>query len=266
MQRARRDPPEYADIHNHLLPGVDDGVDSMDEAIRHLRAMTGAGVTRLAVSSHLHGWIVHEGRLASRLDEIEAAFRSVKRACENRDDVPELVLGQEILLHDAEIARRVFQNRRVGFEGTDYALIEFGFHIEGDPLEVIRATQTAGRRAIIAHPERYNRDGGLVTIAEIRRWKEVGALLQINGDSILNGYGEGIRDLAWRIIDEGLADLIASDHHGDDRMVSPARVAEKMVERGSAKLVRPLLADNPHRILRNDSTRRITESAREAAA
>ena len=258
---------EYADIHNHLLPAVDDGARTMDESLRHLRAMRAAGVSRLAFSSHLHGWIVHQdGEMDRRMRELEAAYDRICRTCDGRGDVPDLVFGQEILVPDADIARRLFADSRVGYRGTDYALIEFGFQLPDDPLAVVHTVTESGRRPIVAHPERYNRDGGLARIDEVRSWKDAGALLQCNAGSLLGRHGEGLEAHAWEMMTRGLFDLIASDHHGDDRPDSPEKVADRLRERGAGHLVRPLLWENPQRILGNRGTRRIEPWSPQAVA
>jgi len=246
---------DLADIHNHLVPGVDDGARCPSESLRHLQALAAAGVTRLAVSPHLDARIVHEpGALDERLNRLETAFQELDRLCGERDDVPDLVFGQEILVPDPDTARKLFREPRVGYAGTRYALIEFGFDLGEDPLGVVRSTLESGRRAIIAHPERYRRNGGRVGLDEIRGWKEAGGLLQLNGGSVLGGYGDAIAELAWRLLDEGLIDLIGTDHHADARPVSPRDVGNALARRGLDRQARALLSENPRRVLEDRDT------------
>ncbi len=247
---------ELADIHNHLVPGVDDGARTLGEALRHVRAMAGAGVTRLAVSPHLDGRTTHEpGALHERLRCLEDAFHVLLRACTGRPDVPTLVFGQEIMVPDPDTARKLFAaDPRVGIAGTRYALIEFGFDLGEDPVGVIRAALDAGRRPIVAHPERYHRGGRIITVDEIRGWKQAGARLQVNAGSILGEYTEEIQGMAFRLLAEGLADLVASDSHADARPVSPANVGRALAARGLGAQARALLSDNPQRILADRDT------------
>lgn len=259
--------PEYVDIHNHLLPAVDDGAGSLAESLRHLRAMADAGVSRLAVSSHLHGWVVREDDgLDRRMRELEAAFRRVRRACHGREGFPRLVFGQEILVADVDTADAVFADPRVGYRGTDYALIEFGFQLPDDPVAIIRAVKRHGRRPIVAHPERYTRDDTLAAIDEIAGWAVEGALLQVNAGSLLGRHGEGMAEHAWELLGRGLCDIIGTDHHGDSRPDLPDQVDAKLHERGAGHLARRLLCENPHRILRNRDTRRVEPWSPQAVA
>ena len=241
------------DIHNHLVPAVDDGAQSMDESIRHLRILFAEGVTQLSVSPHLFGWLTEEaGALADRLDRLEDAFAELEEVCSRRTDVPRLFFGQEILCPTPEIAKQVFQEKRAGYRGTDYALVEFGFDLPTDTVGVIRAVLASGRRIIISHPERYRRVRSNVHVDELRSWHEAGALLQVNAGSLLGDYGFAIEQLAWQLVTDGIAHVIATDHHADSRVVSPRSAYQAIVERGGAETARVLLSENTSRVLRNE--------------
>src|SRR5690606_34670957 len=98
----------FADLHNHLAPGVDDGAQTVAESLHHLTKLARDGVMRLAVSPHLNGALAHEsGALRLRLDRLEAAYRELEAACRGRAGLPRLGFGQEILAADAETATAV---------------------------------------------------------------------------------------------------------------------------------------------------------------
>lgn len=239
------------DIHNHLVPAVDDGAQSLDESLRHLTALYAEGVTRLSVSPHLFGWLTDEPYgLSKRLDVLESAFSQLETVCAKRSDVPTLHFGQEILCPSSETARR--EEPRAGYRGTGYALVEFGFDLSGDPSDVVRTVLDAGRRIIVSHPERYRRHRVNVQIDELRAWRAAGALLQVNVGSLLGDYGSAIEDLGWQLLHEGMAAVVATDHHADSRVASPRAAFEKIVERGGTEAARLLLSENPARVLSDE--------------
>jgi protein-tyrosine phosphatase len=241
------------DIHNHLVPAVDDGAQSFDESLRHLRALYAEGVTRLSVTPHLFGWLTEEeGALVERLDLLETAFEELREDCARVTRVPELFFGQEILCPTPAIARRVFEEPRAGYRNTSYALVEFGFELQGDPTEVVRAVLHTGRRILVSHPERYRRNRVNVPIDELRNWKAAGARLQVNAGSLLGDYGSAIQSLAWQALAEGLADVIASDHHADARVVSPRAAYDAISRRGHDDVAHLLLVENTSRVLRDE--------------
>jgi protein-tyrosine phosphatase len=258
---------DLVDLHNHLVPGVDDGAATTAESLHYLRALADDGVRRMATSPHLDARLVHDaGALYRRIDRLEAAFHELVRACAGEPGLPALTFSQEILVPDAGTAELVFLEPRVGIRGTNYATIEFGFELPEDPAAVVRAVRDAGRRPIVVHPERYRRGTTPPTIDEIRSWKEAGAILQVNGGSILNGYGPGITDLAWELIALGLADLVSTDHHGASRPVSPATVVRRLARRGAGEQARLLAAENPGRVLDDRETLPVPPHLPRAAA
>lgn len=241
---------EIVDLHNHLLPGVDDGAKSMDESIRHLRLLFDDGVRKLAVSPHLFGWLTEEsGGLDARMDRLEEVFLELESTAAHHGDVPELFFSQEILCPTPEIARAVFASERPGVRDSSYALVEFGFDLACDGAAVVGAVLACGKRMIVSHPERYRRNRNPVSVEEIASWKRAGAALQINGGSLLGDYGDPIRRTAWRLLRDGMADIISTDHHADHRPVSPADVARAIAAQGGKEQARLLMAENTRRIL-----------------
>jgi protein-tyrosine phosphatase len=241
---------DLVDLHNHLVPGVDDGARTTAESLSCLHAFADDGVRRMAVSPHLDGRLVHDaGAFYQRLDLLESTFHELQADLALESRVPELVFSQEIMVPDPETAALVFLEPRVGIRGTRYALIEFGFELPDEPASVVRTVRDAGRRPIVAHPERYRRNGEPVEIAEIMSWKDAGATLQVNGGSLLGNYGPRIAELAWEILARGLARLVATDHHGADWPVSPAAVSRKLSSRGAGDLTPLLFSENPRRVL-----------------
>lgn len=250
------------DLHNHLIPGVDDGSRTTTETIGFLRAFAADGVQKMAVSPHLDARLVHDssGSLYQRLDRLEQAFTDLTTRLADEPGLPDLVFSQEILVPDPEVAELVFAEPRVGIRGTSYATIEFGFELPADTVGVVEATRNAGRRPIVVHPERYRRNTQPVGIEEIESWKDAGAILQVNGGSLLESYSPAIARLAWQILDAGLADLLGTDHHGESRPISPAAVIRKLERRGAREQARLLFAENPARILDDRDTLRVPPS------
>ncbi len=258
---------ELADIHNHLVPGVDDGAKSTSESLEHLRALRAEGVTQLATSSHLSGWKVYEeDAFPRRLERLRRGFEDLVAECAGREDVPALRFSQEILTPTPDVARRVFAHEGVGLAGTSYALCEFGFDPEDDLTKVVRTVLGLGKRIIVAHPERYRQNGQPMPIEPIRAWKAAGALLQVNCGSLRGEYGPGHQALGWRLIEEGLADLLGTDHHGDYRPVSLRETAGLLLARGAVEQARFLLSENPRRILADQDTLAVPPLRAEAAA
>ncbi len=245
----------FTDIHNHLLPGVDDGSRSVEETLSALRRFRQAGVSELAMTPHLGpSWGASD--LPRRLDALRDAFERVRETVERHDGLPAVRLGQEVFGWDAEQAAPLLEHPEVGFAGTDLMLIEFGFDLGGKPEEVLERAHAAGRRVVVAHPERYRYPAGIDPLATLRRWRDRGAFLQVNLGSLTGYYDRGgtLRDLAWSIVEEGLAHVLSSDDHGENRPQTYHReIHAKLEERGASDQAALLLGENPARVLRGEA-------------
>lgn len=244
----------FTDIHNHLLPDVDDGARSPDETLRQLQAMASAGVDQLAFSPHFFVRTAEEPEAARhRLLALHEVYDDVVAVMRTRNDVPSLFFGQEILLRSAAAAGVALSLPNIGHGGTRYMLVEFGFDLPDTCTDVLRELLAADRTPIVAHPERYRRSRGSVPVDEVREWKELGALLQVNVGSLAGLYSSAAGSLAWQILADGLADLVGTDNHGDSWPVTPADAERVLLQRGGADQARLLLATNPGRILMDEA-------------
>jgi protein-tyrosine phosphatase len=244
------------DLHSHLVPGVDDGTRTMVESLEALANLCQEGVRAAVTTPHL--LVPHlptDAAIQRELDRHRRAFEELLAACQGRQDLPSLWLGQEIWAPDAGTVRRVVHRSDVGLPGT-FLLVEFGFDLQGNHNDVIRETLDAGRQIVIAHAERYRYLPGHDPLEVMRTWQELGALLQVNVGS-LNGHYEssspGSESLAWQMVSTGLVDVLASDHHGPRRRgVSPQEAVETLIARGERTLAERAMVDIPGRIVRDD--------------
>lgn len=247
----------FADIHNHLLPGVDDGSRSMAETIRHLERFRAEGVVELVMTPHVARpapW--DSGGLTRRMEELATAFARVREQCGARDDLPALHLGQELFAPDETHLDALLEHRDVGLGETSFVLVEFGFSPLERPDAVLELAAARGVRVIVAHPERYHYESHQHALSSARRWADLGAYLQVNLGSLSGFYEEwtqGAGALGWRLIEEGLAHILASDDHGDGRpQLDQQRALRHIQERGGLEQAELLLSINPLRVIRGE--------------
>jgi protein-tyrosine phosphatase len=245
------------DLHSHLAPAVDDGAGTVDEALLALRGLAAEGVSALVTTPHLLLPQLPTSAAVSReLDRHRRAFETLAAgAALESEPLPTVGLGQEIWAPDVSSLRRAIGCQGLGLGGSCYLLIEFGFDLEGNHLDVVEAVLDGGHRIVVAHPERYRYPDRCDPLDTAAAWRQAGALLQLNAGSVGGHYQRSSPDsqrLAWTFIDEGLADLIATDHHGANRPVSVRETWSLLVEAGREGRARELMVENPGRILRNE--------------
>jgi protein-tyrosine phosphatase len=248
-------PPPFTDLHNHLVPGVDDGSDSVAESLEALGRLFQEGVRHLVTTPHLLlPQLTSDAAIGRELDLHRRAFDHLVEACAGRDDLPHIRLGQEIWAPDSAALRRIARRGDVGLGGTCALLVEFGFDLQGTHVDVVSAAADAGRLIVIAHPERYRYLPGTEPLELMNRWRDLGALLQVNAGSF-SGYYGGSRGapyvLAWEMVAAGLVDLIATDHHGIRRVgVSPLEAFQVLAARGERSTAERAMSGAPAELLR----------------
>jgi protein-tyrosine phosphatase len=249
--------PPFVDLHNHLVPGVDDGAASVAESLDALRALYAEGVRTLVATPHLllpH--LATEGAIGRTLDTQRRAFDRLAEAAALEPDLPALGLGQEIWAPDAAAIRRVVDRTDIGLGGSRTLLVEFGFELRGTHSEVVLAALASGRGIVIAHPERYHYPAGLRPLEVMHRWREMGALLQVNAGSFTGHYRDHrpeSESLAWAMVAEGLLDIIGTDHHGPRRTgVSPLEAFAALRARGEQATAERAMVERPGAVLRNE--------------
>ncbi len=198
------------DLHNHLLPGVDDGARSVAQALRVLGAFADQGVAAVCLTPHLLASDAAGGRPADH----DLAFAALLAAAPT---TPRLHRGAEIML-DRPLPEAVATQRSVTLNGSQYVLVEFTRMVTFQTAAAALAhVVDIGLTPVLAHPERY----ACCTPETVRRWRALGAVMQVDGTTLASSRGRGER--ARALVAEGLADILAGDNHGDDRSLATAR-------------------------------------------
>lgn len=234
--------PAFVDCHSHVCPSGDDGAGSVAEGEILCRSAARHGTGLLFATPHV--W-PHLTLTASREEQIRAAFaRLAPRAG------LELRLGFELTparpLLDEDL-------RRYALEGTDRILIEVPFWSGYDDLLLVASHAVdCGLRPVIAHPERADEVLARPQLAE--DLADQGWLLQVNGSSLLGRHGIATRELAWDLVERGVAALVASDGH---RQARPPHLDE------AYDLARERLGEEANRFFDGSA---LAQAARPAAA
>ena len=250
--------PPFVDLHNHLVPGVDDGAATVAESLDALRALYAEGVRTLVTTPHLLlPRLATDAAIGRELDTHRRAFDRLAEAAARESSLPAIGLGQEIWAPDAATLRRVVGRSDVGLGGSRALLVEFGFDLQGTHVDVIHAALAAGRRIVIANPERYHFPAGFEPLELMRQWREMGALLQVNAGSFGGHYRDhrpASEDLAWAMVPEGMVDIVGTDHHGPRRLgVSPLEAFAALRARGEQAAAERAMVERPGAVLRDEA-------------
>ena len=223
------------DIHSHLLPGVDDGSQSVETSLNVLQRFAAGGVECLVLTPHL----VASQAANAPYERNLAIFEELRSIA---PPTLELRLGWEIMLDVPGVDLRP---RTLGLGGARAVLVEFprlGVPVQaGDELYRIRCS---GVVPVLAHPERYYG----CTIERVVEGRRAGAVIQMDTAGLL-GSGK-IAKLSRALVQEGLVDLFASDNHGDSRSLATAR--DWLVEVGTPQHAEIMTRTNARRLLNSE--------------
>lgn len=196
------------DIHCHILYGVDDGSDDLAETVEMLRLAERGGTVKVIATPHSNVPGSYRNYWCAELESRLALINSELK----REGVGiEVYPGQEIFT-TPETAGLLREGKLITLNGSRYALVEFDFYeYSVEAYAMLGQIKAEGYVPIVAHPERYafvcEEDDAAM------RLKDLGCLLQVNKGSLKGSFGMRAKREAYRLLDDGLADFVASDAH-----------------------------------------------------
>jgi protein-tyrosine phosphatase len=229
------------DIHCHMLYGVDDGPEQMEESIAMLQEAAAQGITDVILTPHYRRGmfkfdkertIAHRDALQDRATEVGIRLHLGTEVHINRDVIEYLQEGKCLSLANSE-----------------YVLAEYEYTSEYSYiLQMTQELLRYGYIPVIAHVERY---GCLVKEPErLEELRKIGALTQINAAAVIGKDGFAAKQYCKRILKNGWVDIIASDSHGmHKRTCYMAQCYDYINRKYGEKLANRLMIKNPRKII-----------------
>ena len=236
-------PPQgRAELHFHLLPGVDDGPSDMAESLEVARAAIADGTSVIVSTPHVRDVVVAE--LPGRVAELRAVLRRERIALE-------VLCGGELESADAEgLSDAELDIVAQGPPGRRWGLLEAPlFDPRHEPLvEACAALRRRGLGVLMAHPERapWPLD---VLLGVLAAEREAGTRFQLNATSITGRHGDEVRARALELVRRDLADAVSSDAHRPTRGPLLTRTHEALLAMGVAEQAARRLVDTGPREL-----------------
>lgn len=197
------------DMHSHVLPGLDDGADSVEAGVALVRELAGLGYRKLIATPHIMGDFYKNTPAGVR-----AALALLTEATTAQNIDVTLECAAEYYLDEWFLPRLTHPDGLLTFGGAaKYVLLETSYINESRVLnQAIFELRAAGYQPVIAHPERYKYLHD--RLDDAAGWRDKGALLQINLNSLAGYYGPGERRAVEQLIDRQLVDFAGTDTHG----------------------------------------------------
>lgn len=233
----------FIDIHSHLLPGVDDGAQTIDESLLLLQQAINDGVEYIVLTPHY----IKNGEFRLKREDIIARYQEFKQIVLSKGLDIKLLLGNELYIHQ-DLDEMIMKREVCSLNNTSYVLVEFPFDKYKDEYdEYLYNIALNGNKIIIAHPERYGYVQANVDFC--KRWLKEGYYLQSNQNSLFN-YCE---KTTLKLLEKNWISFVASDAHNKNRPCILSKAYEKVSKLKGIEFADSLFYENALKMLQNKS-------------
>lgn len=235
-----------ADMHNHILYGVDDGSPDLEKSLSMLKIAYDDGIRIVCMTPHYH-----PKRGMASVDSIYDAFETLRDAAAAVFPDMDLYLGREVYF-TSESLEKLENHEELRICGGGNVLVEFS---TGTPASVISHAVSdvimMGFTPIVAHVERY-----ACAIDDkylVEELKSKGAYIQVNADSVLGEQGGSVKRVVKWFLKNELVDFIASDAHDlHDRKPQLSKCYSYVAKKYGKEYADYMMCELPLRILEEE--------------
>jgi protein-tyrosine phosphatase len=224
------------DLHCHILPGIDDGAQTIEDSMAMAHDAIQDGITCVVATPHASTeYHFDYSKVRAARDELESRL----------DGRLTIATGCDFHLNPENLLALKRDSAPFCINQKDYLLVEFNeFSIPPAMDQTLHELHLMGLRPIITHPER----NGILRAQPERllSWVRLGCFAQVTAGSLTGVFGAGAQEDAWTWIDQGLVHFVSSDGHNTARRPVKLRFAYEAIAKGrGTDLAEALLVENP---------------------
>jgi len=234
----------FTDIHCHCLPGIDDGPDTIAQAVGLCRMLAEEGFTTVVATPHQLGRFEGSNEAAMVRESVD----DLNETLINGGIPINIIPGGEVRV-DERICRLLESDRILTLaDGGKYLLLELPYQVFIDIEPLLIELASMNIQPVIAHAELI---APLVARPEmVRKWLEYSTHLQITAASLVDHLGSEAQKAALNFIESGKATLVATDSHNTNIRRPRMRAAYELIStKFSEDLANLLCIENPSRIV-----------------
>lgn len=226
-------PPDFVDIHSHLLPNIDDGSKSFEESVSLIKRLHSYGIKNFVTTPHVIDGVWNNSSASINTKLFELNDYLLKQGIV---DIKIRAAAEYMLDSNFE---KLLETEKLLTIKDQFILIEFSYINPPINLkEILFKIQIAGYQPILAHPERYSFFHK--NYKEYANLKKVGCFFQINLLSLSNYYGSEVNNIAQRLLKDNLIDFAGTDTHHHRHLDALETInSPKLI-----KLIKPVLENN----------------------
>ena len=223
---------DFVDIHNHLLPGIDDGAATVDEAVAMVQQFSEFGIKQLIATPH-----IMNDYYPNTPETIGAALESLKKGLTSAGLTDVKISAAAEYMLDQSFLELLEKNTLLCLQGK-FVLVEMSYFQPPINLnEILFQLQTRNYKPVLAHPERYSFFHSR-SFQKYEELKDRGCFFQINLLSLTGHYGKNIQEIAHELVKRNMIDFIGTDTH---QMRHLEKISSIQVTPESLQLLQPIL-------------------------
>ncbi len=193
-------------MHNHILPGLDDGSPDVETSVQLTEGLLELGYQKIISTPHILSDLY-----PNNANTIFSAHNILMPALQALHSGYQAAYAAEYMI-DFEFEELLRNKQILSFGKDKYVLIEMSYLVESPNLRnVIFGLLTSGYLPILAHPERYGYLHHKFSDYEV--FRDAGCDLQVNILSLIGYYGGDSQKIAEKLIDQGLISWVGTDMH-----------------------------------------------------
>ncbi|MED3793809.1 tyrosine protein phosphatase [Niallia alba] len=194
------------DIHSHILPGIDDGAQTIKDSIEMAKAAVNEGITTIIATPH------HKNNQFTNLKSSILTKVNDLNTVLKQENIPLTVLpGQEVRIY-GEVLEDYYKEEILTLNHTKYLFIEFpSSSVPRYAERLLYELQTEGIIPIIVHPERNKELQEKPDL--LYQFVKNGALTQVTASSVAGYFGKNVKKFSEQLIEHNLTHFVATDAH-----------------------------------------------------
>lgn len=234
----------FIDIHCHILPGIDDGPESLEMSLRMIKIAADDGISHIFATPH-----IIKGVYDNNTQKIRKGIEALRLHISEKITI---YTGADVRI-TPDIMLKIEKGEMPTLNGSKYMLIELPHFVIPPNIDMlIFDLRKAGIIPIITHPERH------ITLTKkffvLKRLRDIGAMYQLTAMSVSGELGKNIQKISFSMIDGGFIDFIASDaHNARERPPVLSNAYNVIVRSYGYEAAETIFLKNPEKILSCES-------------
>jgi protein-tyrosine phosphatase len=233
---------EFVDIHCHIVPNIDDGAKSWEEAAEMARMAAADGIHAIVATPHQLGSYAHNQghEIRERVEQLNVELA--------RRGIPlNVAPGADVRIEESMLAQLRCGNVLTLADRGQHVLLELPHELYFPLDDVLEQLGRCGITGILSHPERNQ--GLLKQPQLVAPLVEQGCLMQVTAGSLLGAFGPGSQHMAEWMIQQHLAHFLATDAHGTrSRRPLMSRAFDRVCELVGIQTARQICCVNPRAV------------------